>query len=57
MKQLNKKKNFIKALIDRYKNEIHIIFEQIRIRLDNKEKEIINNSTNILSKSINELNN
>ena len=54
---ITKKKNFIKALIDRCKNEIHNTFEQIRIRLDNKEKEIINNSTNILIKSINELNN
>ena len=54
---ITKKKNFIKALIDRCKNEIHNTFEQIRIRLDNKEKEIINNSTNILVKSINELNN
>ena len=52
-----KRKNFINSLIDRYKNEIHNTFEQIRIRLDNKEKEIINTTTNILHKNINELNN
>ena len=54
---LSKKKNFINALVDRCKNEIHNTFEQIRIRLDNKEKEIINNTTNILKKNINEINN
>ena len=52
-----KKKNFINSLIDRCKNEIHNTFEQIRVRLDNKEKELINNTTNILQKNINELNN
>ena len=52
-----KKKNFINSLIDRCKNEIHNTFEQIRIRLDNKEKEIINNTTSILYKNIEELNN
>ena len=52
-----KKKNFINSLIDRCKNEIHNTFEQIRVRLDNKEKELINSTTNILQKSINELNN
>jgi hypothetical protein len=54
---ISKKKNFINALIDRCKNEIHNTFEQIRIRLDNKEKEIINNTTNILNNNIYELNN
>ena len=52
-----KKKNFVDSLIDRYKNEIHNTFEQIRVRLDNKEKELINSTTNILQKNINELNN
>ena len=54
---ITKKKNFINTLIERCKNEIHNTFEQIRVRLDNKEKEIINNSTNVLNKSIIELNN
>ena len=54
---ISKKKNFINALIDRCKNEIHNTFEQIRIRLDNKEKEITNNTTNILKNNIYELNN
>ena len=53
---ITKKKNLINTLIDRCKNEIHNTFEQIKLRLDNKEKEIINNSTNILHKNIEELN-
>ena len=53
---ITKKKNLINTLIDRSKNEIHNTFEQIKLRLDNKEKEIINNSTNILHKNIEELN-
>ena len=53
---ISKKKNLINTLIDRSKNEIHNTFEQIKLRLDNKEKEIINNSTNILHKNIEELN-
>ena len=53
---ISKKKNLINTLIDRCKNEIHNTFEQIKLRLDNKEKEIINNSTNILHKNIDELN-
>ena len=44
---ITKKKNFINVLTERCKNEIHNTFEQIRIRLDNKEKEITNNTTNI----------
>ena len=54
---ISKKKNFINTLIDRCKNEIHNTFEQIKMRLDNKEKEIINNTTNILKNNIYELNN
>ena len=53
---VSKKKNLINTLIERCKNEIHNTFEQIKLRLDNKEKEIINNSTNILHKNIDELN-
>ena len=53
---VSKKKRLINTLIDRCKNEIHNTFEQIKLRLDNKEKEIINNSTSILHKNIDELN-
>ena len=53
---ISKKKRLINALIDRCKNEIHNTFEQIKLRLDNKEKDIINNSTSILHKNIDELN-
>lgn len=53
---ITKKKNLVNTLIDRCKNEIHNTFEQIKIRLDNKEKEIINNTTSILYKNIEELN-
>ena len=54
---ISKKKDCINALIERCKSEIHSIFEQIKLKLDNKEKEIINNTTNILHKSIDDLNN
>ena len=52
-----KKKNLVNDLIDRCKNEIHNTFEQVKIKLDNKEKEIIDNTRNLLSKNIEELNN
>ena len=52
-----KKKNLINNLIERCKNEIHSTFDQIKIRLDNKEKEIIDNTTSLLVKNIEELNN
>jgi hypothetical protein len=52
-----KKKNLVNDLIDRCKNEIHNTFEQAKIKLDNKEKEIIDNTRNLLSKNIEELNN
>ena len=54
---ISKKKDCINALIERCKSEIHSIFEQIKLKLDNKEKEIINNTTSILHKSIDDLNN
>ena len=54
---LTKKKNLVNTLIDRCKNEIHNTFEQIKIRLDNKEKEIIDNTTSVLYKNIEEMNN
>lgn len=54
---ISKKKIFMNTLIDRCKNEVHNTFEQIRIRLDNKEKEIINKTTNYFNKNIYELNN
>ena len=52
-----KKKNLINNLIERCKNEIHNVFEQIKIRLENKEKEIIDNTSSLLVKNIEELNN
>ena len=54
---ISKKKDCINALIERCKSEIHSTFEQIKLKLDNKEKEIINNTTNILHKSIDDLDN
>ena len=54
---ISKKKKLVNTLIERCKNEIHNTFEQIKLRLDNKEKEIINNTTSILYKNIEELNN
>ena len=54
---ISKKKIFMNTLIDRCKNEIHNTFEQIRLRLDNKEKESINKTTSMLNKNIFELNN
>jgi len=54
---ITKKKKLVNTLIERCKNEIHNTFEQIKLRLDNKEKEIINNTTSILYKNIEELNN
>ena len=49
---ITKKKKLVNTLIERCKNEIHNTFEQIKLRLDNKEKEIINNTTSILYKNI-----
>ena len=54
---ITKKKNLVNTLIDRCKNEIHNTFEQIKMRLENKEKEIINNTTSLLYNNIEELNN
>ena len=54
---ISKKKKCINDLIERCKSEIHNTFEQIKLKLDNKEKEIVNNTTNILNKSIDELDN
>ena len=54
---ISKKKKYINDMIDRCKSEIHNIFEQIKIKLDNKEKEIVNNATSILTKNIEELDN
>jgi hypothetical protein len=52
-----KKKNLISVIIERFTNEIHNIFEQIKIRLENKEKDILNQTINSFNKTINNLNN
>ena len=52
---INKTKEYIALLIDKFKRQIISSFDQIRLKLSNKEKEIIANTENILRKNIEEL--
>ena len=55
-RNLDKKKNSINALNQRCKNEIKNAFQIIRIRLNEKEKEIIEKTDSTLKENLNELN-
>ena len=54
---INKKKEFIVLLIDKCKRDIKSTFDQLRLKLSNKEKEIIENTENILRNNIEQLSN
>ena len=53
---INQKKNEINKLKSKCKNDINITFEELRQRLNNKEKEILIKTDNILNDNISELN-
>ena len=55
-RNIDQKKNNIGSLNQRYKNEIKNAFQIIRIRLNEKEKEIIDKTEMALKDSVNELN-
>ena len=54
---INKTNEFIKLFIGKCKKDIRSSFDQIRLKLSNKEKEIIANTENILRKNIEKLTN
>ena len=54
---INKTNEFIKLFIEKSKKDIRSSFDQIRLKLNNKEKEIIANTENILRKNIEKLTN
>lgn len=55
-KIVNSKKNEIVNLNDKCKREIQVAFEEIRIKLNKKEKEILDKTESILNEQLQELN-